>query len=223
VLVPDEAPSFELAFQLADDRLYSNKGTRGRDAGGQVRDIVLSLVNEVQPSLRHDAARAAMLARTVGASMGIEGKELEDLVRCSELQDIGKTALPAAILDKAGPLTADEWTLVRQHTTIAERVLLAAPSLAGVAALARSSYEHFDGSGYPDALAGEQIPLGSRITYVCRAFDAMLSERPFQAAVDEAESLRRLRAGAGTQFDPAVVELFAAAIESAGGSASQAA
>lgn len=223
VLVPEEAESFEVAFQLADDRLYSHKGGRGRDAGGQVRDIVLSLVNEVQPSLRLDAARVARLARAVGLGMGIDGPELEDVVRCAELHDIGKTAIPAAILDKPGPLSDDEWNLMRRHTTIAERVLLAAPALAGAAALARSSYEHYDGSGYPDGLTGEQIPLGSRIAYVCRAYDAMLRERPFQAAVDEAEALRRLRDGAGTQFDPKVVELFAAALESAPRSGRQAA
>ena len=94
------------------------------------------------------------------------------------------------------------------HTIVGERILLAAPALRPVARLVRSSHERWDGSGYPDSLAGEQIPLGARVVAVCDAFDAMTSDRPYRPAMSESEALAELRACAGTQFDSRVVEAF---------------
>ena len=98
---------------------------------------------------------------------------------------------------------------MRRHTIVGERILLAAPALRPVARLVRSSHEHWDGSGYPDGLAGEEIPLGARVVAVCDAFDAMISDRPYRAAMSDAEALDELSACAGAQFDPAVVKAFA--------------
>jgi HD-GYP domain-containing protein (c-di-GMP phosphodiesterase class II) len=97
---------------------------------------------------------------------------------------------------------------MRRHTIVAERILLAAPALRPVARLVRSSHERWDGSGYPDELAGEQIPLGARVVAVCDAFDAMISDRPYRQALSDEEALAELRACAGTQFDAEVVEAF---------------
>jgi HD-GYP domain-containing protein (c-di-GMP phosphodiesterase class II) len=102
---------------------------------------------------------------------------------------------------------------VRDHPVIAERILLRARGLEPVAALVRSSREHFDGSGHPDRLAGEDIPLGARIVAVCDAFDAMLSKRPWRPAMSTERALAELRAGAGAQFDAAVVDAFDAVID----------
>ena len=99
---------------------------------------------------------------------------------------------------------------MRQHTVIGERILLAAPSLAPTAELVRSSHEAFDGKGYPDALRGEAIPLGSRIIAVCDAFDAMISDRAYRDGMAPAEAFAELRRCAGRQFDPRVVEVFCA-------------
>ena len=99
-------------------------------------------------------------------------------MRAAELHDVGKMAIPDEILHKPGPLTDDEWAFVRQHTIIGERILSAAPALLPVAKLVRASHEHWDGSGYPDGLAGEAIPLGARIVAVCDAFDAMTTQPP---------------------------------------------
>jgi hypothetical protein len=108
-------------------------------------------------------------------------------------------------------LTEHEWGFVRRHTIIGERILAAAPALMPVATLVRQSHERWDGRGYPDGIAGEQILLGARIVSVCDAFDAMTSDRPYAPAMTTAQALAQLRAGAGTQFDPAVVEAFAGA------------
>jgi len=119
--------------------------------------------------------------------------------------------VPDAILTKPGPLDADEWEFVRRHTLIGERIIAAAPALTRVAGLVRSSHERWDGTGYPDHLAGAEIPLGARIVAVADAFDAMTSLRPYSSPRAPQEALRELRRCAGTQFDPAVVDAFAEA------------
>jgi HD-GYP domain-containing protein (c-di-GMP phosphodiesterase class II) len=117
-------------------------------------------------------------------------------------------AIPDEVLHKPGPLTESEWSFVRQHTIIGERILGAAPALAPVAKLVRGTHERFDGSGYPDGLAADAIPLGSRIVAVCDAFHAMTSPRPYRPAIPVEDALAELKANAGTQFDPTVVAAF---------------
>jgi two-component system, cell cycle response regulator len=102
---------------------------------------------------------------------------------------------------------------VRQHTLVGERILRAAPALASVAKLVRSSHERFDGTGYPDRLAGETIPLGARIVSACDAWDAMITTRPYRRALSTADALAELRRCSGTQFDPVVVRALCAEIE----------
>jgi HD-GYP domain-containing protein (c-di-GMP phosphodiesterase class II) len=136
--------------------------------------------------------------------------------QAAALHDIGKAAVPDAILNKPGPLSEDEWVFMRRHTVIGERIMQAAPALAAAAPLVRSSHERFDGAGYPDALAGREIPLGASVIAVCDAYDAMVSDRPYRAALTHAEALAELQRCAGTQFDPAVVRAFVAASEDMG-------
>jgi HD-GYP domain-containing protein (c-di-GMP phosphodiesterase class II) len=121
-------------------------------------------------------------------------------------------ALPRAILDKRGPLTSEEWAFVRRHTIIGERIVSAAPALVEVARLVRSSHERFDGGGYPDGIAGTAIPIGARIIFVCDAFDAMTSDRPYRLARTPRDSLAELERCAGTQFDPEIVAAFMAVL-----------
>ena len=128
----------------------------------------------------------------------------------AELHDIGKIAIPGSILRKAGPLDADEWAFMRRHTLIGERIAQSAPALTGVAGLIRSSHERWDGAGYPDGLAGDQIPLGSLIVFVCDAYSAMTGDRCYQPSMSPAAARAELRRNAGTQFSPAVVEAFLA-------------
>ncbi|KKL13086.1 hypothetical protein LCGC14_2529270 [marine sediment metagenome] len=135
------------------------------------------------------------------------------MVRAAELHDVGKMAIPDEILHKPGPLDDGEWGFVRQHTIVGGRILGAAPALLPVAKLVRSSHERYDGCGYPDAVAGEEIPLGARIVAVCDAFDAMTSDRPYRKSMSTAEALAELSSCAGSQFDPQVVEAFRAEVE----------
>jgi two-component system cell cycle response regulator len=132
--------------------------------------------------------------------------------QAGELHDIGKVALPESILCKEGPLTEDEWDFIRRHTIIGERILGAAPSMQDVAAIVRASHERWDGTGYPDGISGEEIPVGARIVGVADAFCAMIEERPYAQARSRADAIAELRACSGTQFDPDIVDAFLLAL-----------
>jgi diguanylate cyclase (GGDEF)-like protein len=208
VILPHEARDATLALRIADQRMYAHKEDRRSSATRQTRDILLQVLQEREPDLGEHLKGVAQLAMGVGSRLSLLSEELDEMVRAAELHDVGKMAIPDEILHKPGPLTDAEWSFVRQHTIIGERILGAAPALLPVAKLVRASHEHFDGSGYPDGLAGEAIPLGARIVAVCDAFDAMTSSRPYRDAMSVEDALAEIHACAGTQFDPAVVEAF---------------
>jgi HD-GYP domain-containing protein (c-di-GMP phosphodiesterase class II) len=122
------------------------------------------------------------------------------------LHDVGKVAIPNEILFKPGPLTAAEWEIMRQHSVIGESILRRTPELAAIAPLVRHEHERWDGGGYPDGLAGTDIPVGSRIIFACDAYNAMITARPYREPMSEDAAMSDLQAGSGTQFDPDVVE-----------------
>jgi two-component system, cell cycle response regulator len=208
VEAPMEISNATDALQMADRRMYARKGDRRVSAGRQSRDVLLRSLSERQPELHVHLRGTADLAIAVGRELGMHGEELDDVAHAAELHDVGKIAIPDAILEKAGPLDEKEWAFMRRHTIIGERILMAAPSLRSVATLVRSSHERWDGGGYPDGLAGEEIPLGARLVAVCDAFDAMTTNRPYRHRVNEPAALAELLDCAGTQFDPEVVKAF---------------
>src|SRR5207244_3454226 len=136
----------------------------------------------------------ALLAESTAQRLGLESDDVEAVRQAAQLHDIGKVAIPEAILHKPGSLEEDEWEFMRRHSEIGERIIAEAPALARVAAMVRASHERFDGGGYPDGLRGEEIPLGARIVAVCDAFDAMITERPYSAAIALDDAERELRA-----------------------------
>jgi two-component system cell cycle response regulator len=217
VSVPFEAREPAAIIQLADQRLYRRKDeTRESSAVQQLRDVLLQAFHERYPKLREHQQGVGTLVLAVGRRLGVVGEELDVLSRAAELHDVGKIAIPDAILNKPGPLDAEEWRFMRRHTVLGERILSAAAALRPVARLVRSSHERFDGGGYPDGLRGEEIPLGARIIFVCDAYDAMTSDRPYSRGITPAEATAELRSCAGSQFDPHVVEVFAAMIDETG-------
>ena len=213
VLLPSEAKTVEEALQLADRRMYAQKGKTRASASRQTRDVLLRTLQERQPDLHTHLRDVADLSAAVGRRLEMSSEELDETARAAELHDVGKIAIPDAILSKPGPLADDEWEFMRRHTVIGERILAAAPALAPVARIVRSSHERFDGCGYPDGLAGTEIPLGARVVAVCDAYDAMTSERPYRRPVSPEEAIDELRRSAGTQFDPDVVRAFCEALE----------
>jgi two-component system, cell cycle response regulator len=210
IVLPREAQDAESALRIADRRMYAQKRGGRLSASQQSKDVLLRALAERNPQLGAHLRDVADLAEAVATACSLPAKEIEQIRHAAELHDVGKMAVPDAILNKPGPLDDDEWTFVRRHPIIGERIIIAAPALSHVGALVRSSHEHFDGTGYPDGLAGQDIPFGSRIVAVCDAFDAMTSDRPYRAAMAPEAALAELRRRAGTQFDPVVVETFCA-------------
>ena len=208
VLLPEEASSPSQALQLADRRMYARKGGRRMSAGRQSRDVLLRTLSERRPDLHLRLRDIGELALAVGRELQMGPESLDEVARAAELHDVGKIAVPDAILDKPGSLDPVEWSFMRRHPLIGERILLAAPALRPVARLVRSSHERWDGGGYPDGLRGDDIPLGARVVAVCDAFDAMTTERPYRDSVSEDDAIAELRRCAGTQFDPVVVAAF---------------
>jgi diguanylate cyclase (GGDEF)-like protein len=206
-----EATDADEMLHLADKRMYADKHGHRATADTQSRDVLLRALEARYPELLQDRDELAALAERIGQAMGLPDPELIMVRRGAELHDVGKVAIPDSILRKPAPLTDEEWTYMRRHSEIGERILDAAPSLASVAKLVRAHHERWDGTGYPDGLAGEEIPLAARIISVVDAFHAMIiEERAHQPKLSPGEALAELRRGAGTQFDPAVVEAFAA-------------
>jgi HD-GYP domain-containing protein (c-di-GMP phosphodiesterase class II) len=213
VRVPGEAAEPTEALRLADQRMYAQKQSLRGTVAEQSSGVLLRLLGERDPELDEHAGRVARLAIAVGERIGLGEAELARLKLAASLHDIGKMAIPDAILRKPDELTPDETEFVRRHTLIAERILLSAPSLAHVAGIVRSSHERWDGTGYPDGLAGEEIPLLSRIIFACDTYDAIVSSRSYAPSRSPEAAVSELRAVAGTQLDPQLIPVLEEALD----------
>ena len=207
IALPWEADSPQAALQLADRRLYADKSEHGRPSQRrEIRDALAEALGTCEAA-PEGSDLVPELAGRAARRLGLWGEQLELVVRASELRDVGKAAIPEAILAKRQPLDLAERQLLSQHTLVGERMLSSAEAFAPVARLVRACDERWDGAGYPDGLAGEHIPLGARIVAACEGFRALTEGdgQPARAA------LLRLRQQAGSRFDPEVVEAVAAA------------
>ena len=209
ILLPEESQDVTEAMRLVDQRMYAQKTSGRRSPDRQSRDVLLRALQERNPELAERHAAVARLAEAIGERMRLANEDRAQLRQAAELHDIGKLAIPEELLGKPGPLDAEEWAFVRRHPAIGERIIAAAPALAPAARLVHSTHERFDGSGYPDGLVGEQIPLGARIIAVCDAFTAMTYPRPYAPQLTVSAAVAELRDCAGSLFDPAVVDALA--------------
>jgi two-component system, cell cycle response regulator len=207
-VIPTDGTDATEAMRAADSSMYEQKNSERTTAGRQSTDVLLSALVEQHPTLGDHLNGVIELVQAVGRDLDIDGEELDQLREAAALHDIGKIAVPDSIINKRSELDHDEWMLIRQHTLIGERIMRCAPALRAAAPLVRSSHEAFDGSGYPDGLAGDAIPLGARIIAVCDAFDAMISDRSYSPPTTIDDALSELRRCSGTQFDPAIVNAF---------------
>jgi two-component system, cell cycle response regulator len=205
-VIPDDARSATTALQLADERMYINKPDSNRAGRAQASSVLMALLGERTPELRDHVSEVTELVRGVAAEFRLDAEQTDELLRAADLHDVGKLAIPDAILGKSGPLNDAELQFMRQHPVIGERILSAAPALVPVAKLVRSSHERWDGTGYPDGLKGTEIPLATRILAVCDAFEAMTADRCYRRALARADAVAELQENAGTQFDPAAVQ-----------------
>jgi diguanylate cyclase (GGDEF)-like protein len=205
----DEAESADEMLHLADKRMYAEKhGRRGPDTQG--RDVLLATLQARYPELLEHADELVAVAGAISEELQLDPGAALQVRTAAELHDIGKVAIPESILRKPGPLTDDEWAFMQRHSEIGQRILGVSPTLASIGAILRAHHERWDGTGYPDGLRGEEIPLGARIIAVVDAYHAMiLADRPHRDRSTPEQAMEELRRHAGTQFDPAVVEAFA--------------
>jgi HD-GYP domain-containing protein (c-di-GMP phosphodiesterase class II) len=212
VLLPTETSDATEAMRLADQRMYARKSSSRLSAPRQTTDVLMQITAERSAKLGEHITGVTELAAMVATRLGLSPEQIDDLKRASALHDIGKLAIPEDILEKPEPLTAEEREFVRQHTVIGERILAAAPSMTACAKIVRASHENWDGTGYPDGIAGEDIPLEARIIRACDAFEAMTTTRPYQPGRTPEAAIAELQRYAGTQFDPDVVQAVVAEV-----------
>jgi diguanylate cyclase len=196
------APSSPLAAALA------------RCGDACTRDLVEQLQAADESLITHGAG-VARLSVALGRRLGIAGRRLDTLCRAALLHDIGKRYVPREVLDKPGPLLGHERQLVEAHAAVGATILLQA-GLHTEAAVVRNHHERWDGTGYPDRLRGDAIPLESRIIQVADTFDAMTSDRPYRAAIPRAVALAEIEEVAGSQLDPRAAALVRAAVSTCG-------
>jgi len=230
---PDMAASAEELIYRADMAMYWAKSTGKNRVGdwdgllsrrtdgsvppdlgnrdGKVRDAVVSLVSALaakDPVTRDHTERCSWYTAELAAELGL-GEEEASVVRlASLLHDIGKLVVPVEVLCKPGPLTEEEWLQMRQHPTTALHILGPIESTSDAVPAILHHHEHFDGSGYPGGLAGDDIPMASRILLVADAFDAMTTDRPYRKAMPIKAAIEELKCHRGSQFDPEVVDAF---------------
>ena len=146
------------------------------------------------------------LARGVAMMLGLDVEHVERIAHAALLHDVGKLAIPAEVLEKDGPLTREEWEVMSEHPIVGERILARTKELAALAPIVRHEHEHWNGTGYPDGLERTRIPVGSRVILACHAWIAMTTERPYRPALTPAQAVYELRAGAGSKYDPDVID-----------------
>jgi two-component system cell cycle response regulator len=209
VSCPAETRTVAEALRTADARMYVAKSGRALDQA-QTRDAVLKMLQERDPTLFEHMRAVAVIAVRVARRLRLDDVSVQQVGRAAELHDIGKIAIPDAILHKAGALDANERLFMRQYPIVGQRILRSAPALAPIAPLVRSLHERWDGHGYPDGLRGTEVAIGARIISVCDAYHSMRSHHPYREARTKAEALDELRRCSGTQFDPDVVDALSA-------------
>jgi HD-GYP domain-containing protein (c-di-GMP phosphodiesterase class II) len=170
-----------------------------------VADGLIASLREFDAYTADHCDETVELATLVVVQLGADRGTVELVERVARLHDIGKLGVPIQVLLKPGPLDVHETELMRAHTEIGERILADVPALAEIARAVRHEHERWDGGGYPDGIAGEEIPLASRIVFACDAWHAMTSRRPYRLPLPHHEALWELELCAGSQFDPDVV------------------
>jgi len=207
-LTSDPAITALLATETAE-------GGREETALHGTVEALVTLVEKRDWSLGHHSQQVADLARQLARALGMSLEEAQRVALAGHLHDIGKVAIPDAILQKSGPLTGEEWEQMRSHSIVGAEVISCIPSLRPLAPVIRAHHERWDGKGYPDHLQEKQIPLAARLIAVVDSYTVMITDRPYQPARPPAEALKELQRCAGSQFDPQVVEAFTGLLQGA--------
>ncbi len=208
-ILPEEAGSPGEVLHVADKRLYAQK-YQFLISRGRPHAVLLQALEEREPALREHVGGVADLSLRLGASLELSDPAIEELGLAAQLHDVGKLAIPDLVLAKTEPLDERELAFIHSHTLVGQRILDASPALYEVGKIVRATHERWDGGGYPDGIAGTEIPLPARIIAVCDSYCAMIETRPHGKVRTPEEAVAELRRLAGSQFDPELVERFCA-------------
>ena len=208
----DSTTSFTELFKRADDEMYRDKFTPSSSARNKIVKSLMDALNDKDYIADGHGKRLAVLCRKVGNKMGLSQRQQADLALLAQVHDLGKVGIPDQILFKAEPLNDHEWNIIRQHPEKGYRIALSSNFLSGVASLILKHHERWDGSGYPLALKGREIPVECRIFAIADAYDAMTNVKPYSQAKTGEEAVAELNCCAGHQFDPEIVSIFAAVL-----------
>ena len=215
-LLDRDARVLEVLARIIADQIERERQQRrsarleGEATAGQA--LLAALKARERYTAEHSEA-VVELATAVAERLGLPDDEVVQTAQIALLHDVGKLGVPEAILQKPGSLDEAEWLIMRSHSAMGERVVGSVPSLAHLAPAIRAEHERWDGAGYPDGLAGTDIPLASRICLACDAWHAMTSDRPYRAALSDADARAELQRHAGTQFCPRTVAALLAVLD----------
>ncbi len=204
----EEAESIDGKVRLAAENMNKRKLLERKSQHNSILSSFKSTMIEKSQHTEEHAERIIRLSRKLGMEMKLTDEQLDELELLSTLHDIGKISIDEAILNKRGKLTDEEWQQIKKHPEVGYRIAMSCSELTSIAEYIMSHHERWDGSGYPQGISGEDIPLLSRIVSITDAYDAMTNERPYRKAVSREEAAREILSNAGTQFDPKVAKLF---------------
>lgn len=200
-------------LRIAESRMYRNKFIDTASARGTLLYSLRKALSESTHETDEHSSRMRLLALELGRMIGLSPNTLDDLAILAGLHDIGKIGIPDSILEKPGPLTDEEWKVMRAHPEIGARIVSGSPELAHISESILAHHEKWDGSGYPNGLAGEDIPLISRILGIVDSYDAMTSDRAYRKAMSSEDALAEIERCSGSQFDPDLAEMFLTMME----------
>jgi len=198
----------EAVIKLAEDDMYTHKLFEIASHRNETIKTIISTLHEKNPREEAHSKRVSEICIAIGTKLEMKSDEIALLKAISNLHDIGKIAIDDSILNKKGPLDDKEWEQVKKHPEIGYRILSSSPEYAEIAQDILSHHERYDGKGYPRGLVGEEIPLRARIITIADSYDAMISERPYRRSLTHQEAIEEIKRNSGTQFDPALAELF---------------
>ncbi|MDE6319474.1 MAG: HD domain-containing protein, partial [Lachnospiraceae bacterium] len=207
-VIRDEAKSLDEALKEAGDSMSTKKLMNQSSQKSSLLDSLTQTLTESDYETEEHVERTREMAIRLGRAMRLSDGDLGKLALLAVLHDIGKIAIPHAILLKPGKLTAEEWEVMKTHTEKGYRIASASKELQPIGQYILHHHERWDGGGYPGGLAGEEIPLLSRIITIVDSHDVMVHDRPYHKAMNEEDAEAELRRCAGTQFDPQLVEAF---------------
>ena len=197
----------------AENNMYKRKLLERKSISGSILLSLEAALSEKSYETKEHTERIKKLALKLGMKLKLHDDKLNELALLASLHDIGKVAIPESVVLKNGKLSESEWELVKKHPEIGHNIAESSPQISHIADAILSCHEHWDGSGYPQGLKGDEIPVISRIIHIVDAYDVMRSGRPYKKAMSKKSAIEELKRYSGTQFDSKITDEFIALIE----------